>query len=153
MQSTTKTAYAKLSGAKGFEAIHGEVFFRQTPHGVLITAAVHGLPAQQKNDKFGVFGFHIHEGTECDKSGDFSKTLGHFNPSNTAHPYHAGDLPPLFSNSGNAYMQVLTDRFRLDEVIGRTVVIHSAPDDFKTQPSGNSGNKIACGVIKATKDK
>lgn len=151
MESKVKTAVAKLSGAKGFEAIHGEVFFRQTPYGVLITAAVHGLPRQQKNDAFGVFGFHIHTGTECDKSGNFSQTLGHYNPSNTEHPYHAGDLPPLFSNDANAYMQVLTDRFKLDEIIGRTVIIHSSPDDFKTQPSGNSGNKIACGVIKEMK--
>lgn len=152
MLNDPKTALSKINGSSEHKALHGEVFFRQTPHGVLITAAIHGLPMQEENNKFGVFGFHIHEGTECDKSGDFSKTLGHFNPSNTLHPYHSGDLPPLFSNNGNAYMQILIDRFRLKDIIGRTVVIHSSPDDFKTQPSGNSGKKIACGVIKEIKE-
>ncbi len=55
---------------------------------------------------------------------------------------HAGDLPPLLSNNGRAYCQVLTGRFRVSDVIGKTVVIHSGPDDFMTQPSGNAGEKI-----------
>lgn len=60
---------------------------------------------------------------------------------------HAGDLPPLLSCQGNAYLSVKTDRFSVNEIIGRTVVIHSNPDDFHTQPAGNAGKKIACGVI------
>ena len=63
-------------------------------------------------------------------------------------PYHAGDLPPLFSSHGQAYMAVLSGRFRIPEVLGRTIVIHSGPDDFTPQPAGNSGKKIACGVIR-----
>ena len=56
-------------------------------------------------------------------------------------------MPPLFGNSGRAWLAFLTDRITVDEIIGKTVVIHSAPDDFTTQPSGNSGSKIACGAI------
>ena len=48
---------------------------------------------------------------------------------------------------GRAYLAVRTDRFRVQEIIGRTVVIHSDPDDFRSQPAGNAGTKIACGVI------
>ena len=64
------------------------------------------------------------------------------------HPNHAGDLPPLFGNNGFALSLFLTNRFTVDEVIGRTIIIHDHPDDFTTQPSGNSGTKIACGVIR-----
>lgn len=64
------------------------------------------------------------------------------------HPYHAGDLPPLFSANGNAVLEVLTDRFNIHQIIGKTIIIHRNPDDFTTQPSGNAGEKIACGVIK-----
>ena len=61
---------------------------------------------------------------------------------------HAGDLPPLMMQQGRAHMTVRTDRFRVQDILGRTVVIHSDPDDFRTQPSGMSGTKIACGVIR-----
>jgi len=66
-----------------------------------------------------------------------------------AHPHHAGDLPPLFGNNGYALSMFLTTRFSVSEIIGRTVILHSAPDDFTSQPAGNSGVKIACGVIVA----
>ena len=75
----------------------------------------------------------------------YSKT--HYNPNNCLHPYHAGDLPPLLENQGYAYMRVLVDKFKISDIIGKTVIIHDSPDDFNTQPSGNSGKKIACGVI------
>lgn len=64
------------------------------------------------------------------------------------HPKHAGDLPPLLECKGQAYLSVKTDRFTVDEIIGRTVIIHSDSDDFSTQPTGNAGRKIACGVIR-----
>lgn len=105
-----------------------------------MTAEVSGLPHD------GFYAFHIHEGGSC--TGDsFSETGSHYNPTNTSHPNHAGDLPPLLSHHGKAQMSVLTGRFRVDEIIGKTVIIHSGPDDFTTQPSGNSGQKIACGII------
>jgi len=61
---------------------------------------------------------------------------------------HEGDLPPLMSYSGKAYMAVITDRFMINDIVGKTLVIHSDRDDFTTQPSGNAGTKIACGEIR-----
>lgn len=81
----------------------------------------------------------------------FANALTHFNPYDRPHPYHSGDLPPLFSSGGYAVSVFLTDRFSVNEVLGRAVIVHSSPDDFTTQPSGNSGEKIACGIIIATK--
>lgn len=80
---------------------------------------------------------------------DFKKYAGrHFNPSGKAHPFHSGDMPPLFGCDGMAYSIFLTNRFTPEEIVGRTVIIHLHPDDFTTQPSGNSGEMIACGVIR-----
>ena len=73
--------------------------------------------------------------------------MSHYNPKDCEHPYHAGDLPSLFGNNGLAAAAFLTDRFFVDDVIGKVVIIHDHPDDFTTQPSGSSGTKIACGVI------
>lgn len=136
---------ATMRGSALYPNLKGTVRFFQTNAGVIVLADINGLPEQDACG--GVFGFHIHEGMGCGGD-DFAETLGHYNPGNCAHPYHAGDLPPLFSNQGNAWMLFLTDRFRLEEILGRTVVIHARPDDFMTQPAGNSGSKIACGVIR-----
>ncbi len=135
-------AVAYLRGSKDLPLLRGTVGFFQQRGGVLVVADVSGLPK-----KDGFFGFHIHAGGSC-AGLDFPETMGHFNPLGAAHPNHAGDLPPLLGCNGKAYMQVLTDRFSIQDVLGRTVVIHSAPDDFKTQPAGNSGTKIACGEIR-----
>ena len=72
-----------------------------------------------------------------------------YNPEKEEHPRHAGDLPPVLSNDGTAWMEIYTGRFYPMDVVGRTIVLHEMPDDFKTQPSGDSGMKIACGEIKA----
>lgn len=136
-------AAARLRGSAAAPALSGTVQFCQMPQGVLVTAHVSGLPGNNAN---GFFALHIHQGTSCDGVG-FPDTLSHYNPSDVAHPDHAGDLPPLLSSDGEAYLSVLTDRFRLADVIGRTVVIHSGPDDFHSQPAGNAGAKIACGII------
>lgn len=126
-------------------AIDGIVKFYATPYGTLVSVHIHGLPSPN-----GIYAFHIHGGASCTGNADdpFADAGMHYNPGNQPHPYHAGDLPPLFSANGRAFTLVLTDRFRPEEVIGRTVIIHSAPDDFTTQPSGNAGKKIACGEIK-----
>lgn len=58
-----------------------------------------------------------------------------------------GDLPPLIENNGYAYMQVLINKFKIKDILGKVIIIHDFPDDFTTQPSGNSGIKIACGKI------
>lgn len=138
----TDTAKAIIRGGENHPAIRGEVAFHRVKDGVLVTARIRGLP----KTKSGFYGFHIHEGDDCD-SKSFPNTKGHYNPKMLPHPSHAGDLPPLLSCGGSAYMQVKTDRFRICEIIGRTVIIHGGVDDFRTQPSGNAGEKIACGVI------
>jgi superoxide dismutase, Cu-Zn family len=142
-------ATAKLTGSPAYPSIQGTVSFYKTMRGVLVAAEVFGLP--QGNGKCSglVFGCHIHEGKIFIGNGQdpFADTKGHYNPDNCLHPRHAGDLPPLFGNRGYAWSAVLTDRFTLQEIIGRTVIVHRNPDDFTSQPSGNSGEKIACGVI------
>lgn len=63
------------------------------------------------------------------------------------HPYHSGDLPPLFSMNGQAWMSAYIQKFVPEQIIGRTIIIHEKADDFTTQPSGNAGKMIACGEI------
>ena len=139
-------ASAEIRGSRSYCDICGTVRFYQTDRGVLVYADICGLP---KDGCGRVFGFHIHEGDSCtgNPSDPFADTGSHYDLKNRKHPYHTGDLPPLFGNDGHALSIVLTDRFCVNEVIGRTVIIHDSPDDFTTQPSGNAGKKIACGVI------
>ncbi len=136
-------AVARIVGGEEVPQLSGCVRFYQENGCVLIVADISGLP---KASETGFFGFHIHQGRECSGEG-FSGTEGHYNPLGRGHPEHAGDLPPLLLCQGKAYLSVKTDRFSVNEIIGRTVVIHSDPDDFHSQPAGNAGKKIACGVI------
>ena len=137
-------AVAWIVGGEETPQLSGCVRFYQENGYVLIVADVSGLP---KASETGFFGFHIHQGRDCSGVG-FPGTEGHYNPTEQIHPKHAGDLPPLLECKGNAYLSVKTDRFCVDEIIGRTAVIHSNPDDFHSQPAGNAGKKIACGVIR-----
>jgi Cu-Zn family superoxide dismutase len=127
----------------------GTVRLYQTRYGVLVHAEVAGLPSGAGACAGKVFGFHIHEGDACrgNREDPFADAKGHYNPHGCEHPAHAGDLPPLFGNNGYALSVFLTDRFTVDEVIGRTVIIHGGVDDFTSQPAGNAGAKIACGRI------
>lgn len=134
-----------LACVQGEGNLRGTVKFYETCCGVLVVAQIQGLP---KNDS-GFFALHIHEGGSCGGEG-FSETLGHYDPTDAPHPRHAGDLPPLLAQNGRAFLAVQTDRFRVRDIIGHTVVIHSGADDFHTQPAGNAGSKIACGVIRST---
>ena len=137
-------AVAQIHGGVDAPQLSGCVQFYQENGCVLIVARISGLPMESET---GFFGFHIHQGKNC--SGiEFPGTGSHYNPANREHPKHAGDLPPLLACQGNAYLSVRTDRFSVNEIIGRTVVIHSDPDDFHSQPAGNAGKKIACGVIR-----
>ena len=136
-------AVAQIHGGMEAPQLSGCVQFYQESGCVFIVAALSGLT---KESKTGFFGFHIHQGEDCSGT-DFSETGSHYNPAGREHPKHAGDLPPLLECQGNAYLSVRTDRFSVNEIVGRTVVIHSDPDDFHTQPAGNAGKKIACGVI------
>lgn len=139
-------AVAHVAGGSSVPEIRGTVSFFPSGSGTLVVADLTGLPRGSQPCGNSVFGFHIHEGQSC-AGPDFAGTGGHFNPNGCDHPYHAGDLPPLFECDGRAYLSVLTGRFRVPDVIGRTVVVHRHPDDFHTQPSGASGEKIACGII------
>ena len=140
-------AYAKIEGTADYPDIHGLVSFYDVCNGSIVTAEIYGLPDTHHTGSF--FGFHIHEGNTCtgDQTDVLKNTGGHFNPQNQDHPHHVGDLPVLLSVNGNAWSSVYTGKFHPEEVIGRTVVIHLHPDDYRTQPSGNSGVKIACGII------
>ena len=134
---------ARIRGGMEAPQLSGCVEFYQEDECVLIVARISGLP---KENETGFFGFHIHQGGNC-TGADLSGTGSHYNPTGQTHPKHAGDLPPLLACDGNAYLSVKTNRFSVNEIIGRTVVIHSDPDDFHSQPAGNAGQKIACGVI------
>ncbi len=154
IQNRLPDAAAVLQAAPDGRRIEGTVSFYQTPQGVLVTAAVRGLPVTRMACAQPIFALHIHEGSSCTgNAGDpFAGAGTHYNPAGCPHPYHAGDLPPLFTDlTGFAWMAVLTDRFRVPDILGRTVIVHSQPDDFTTQPSGNAGAKIACGVITPTR--
>jgi len=89
-------------------------------------------------------------GTSCTGNSvdEFSNAGMHLNPSKCPHPFHLGDLPPLIEHNGFAYVSMLIGKFSVKEIIGKVIIIHDMPDDFTTQPSGNSGKKIACGKIK-----
>lgn len=143
MQNLIYSAKAYISGGDSNPKISGTVSFFQKRGGVLVVAEIYGLP----ESKTGFFAFHIHEGDNCLGAG-FPNTGNHYDPLMADHPSHAGDLPPLLSADGKADLAVVTNRFTVNDIIGRTVVIHSGPDDFKTQPSGNAGSKIACGIIR-----
>lgn len=142
-------AIAIISGSGRYPDISGRVRFFQTSHGVVVSAEITGLPRENGNCGDPIFAFHIHDGGECTGNArdPFANSGMHYNPYNCTHPYHAGDMPPLFSADGFAYMAFLTDRFTVKEIIGRTVMIHADRDDFTNQPSGNAGEKIACGKI------
>jgi Cu-Zn family superoxide dismutase len=102
----------------------------------------------------------VHEAGDC-SAPDASSAKGHFNPAGRSHGHHggserhAGDMPNLVADaSGNATLSAELDMMSLTEgpagILKRSVVIHADPDDYKSQPAGNSGKRIACGVIRAT---
>lgn len=150
MLQRTPHAHARVYGSAEYQGIDGQVDFYQTDKGVIVLAEMEGLPVADSDCGNSVFGFHIHEGSKCrgDEQDEFAEVGTHYNPENCPHPSHAGDLSPLFSNKGYAVQMFLTDRFTVEEIIGRTVIVHSGPDDFTTQPAGNAGKKIACGEIR-----
>jgi superoxide dismutase, Cu-Zn family len=143
-------ATAALQPTKGNKTL-GEATFEQVGDKVHVIVNVQGLKPGQEH------GFHIHEAGDC-SSGDGMSTKGHFNPGGQPHgpasgPHHAGDLPALKADKGG--------RARLDvevagitvapgpaSIVGRGLIVHADPDDYKTQPTGNAGARIACGVIK-----
>jgi Cu-Zn family superoxide dismutase len=145
-------ATAALQPTKGNKAF-GEATFEQAGSKVRVIVFVQGLTPGREH------GFHIHEVGDC-SSGDGMSTKGHFNPygkphaAHTGAERHAGDLPSLIAGKdGRAKIDVELDIITLRpgpaNIIGRGLIIHADPDDFKTQPTGNAGARIACGVIRA----
>ena len=143
------TAKANIKGGKEYPKIEGIVTFKETKNGIILTAKISNLPQSKDKCKGRFFGFHIHEGTSCtgNNNDEFANAKAHLNPTNCPHPFHIGDLPPLIENNGYAYMSVLINKFKIKDILGKAIIIHDSPDDFKTQPSGDSGTKIACGII------
>lgn len=149
-------AAAELHGSHLAPRIRGIVRFYPAHSGTMVSIVVSGLPelrlSEDPKKRVGPFAFHIHEGGACGSPRPpepFRAAGGHYNPKNRPHPLHAGDLPTVYPNRGYANMTVYTDRFRPDEVIGRTAMLHIRPDDYHSQPAGNAGERIACGVIRA----
>ena len=144
-------ARATLEATRGNTAA-GTVSFQAKDDGVLMQVSVSGLKPNQEH------GFHIHEKGDC-SSGDGMSTGGHFNPTGKPHgpqdgDHHAGDLPALKADaSGQVKLQVMVRGVGIGSgvgnIFGRGLIVHAMPDDFKTQPTGNSGARIACGVIVA----
>lgn len=142
------TSSAAAAGMKP----EGTVSFVQNAAGVLVSGRITGLKPNAEH------GFHVHEGADC--SGDGLATKGHFNPDGQAHGmhgsavHHKGDLPPLKADAnGVAQFSFTANKITVaagpGSVVGRGLVIHRDPDDFKTQPTGNAGPRPGCAVIKA----
>ena len=150
MPPSGPSAVADLAATTG-SAAAGNVTFTQKGDKVVVVAKVTGLAP-------GSHGFHIHEKGDC-SSGDGMSAGGHFNPFGKPHAHpstsdrHAGDMPMLVVDSaGNASLTAELDVITIGggsaDVIGKGVIVHKDPDDFRTQPTGNAGARIACGVVR-----
>jgi superoxide dismutase, Cu-Zn family len=140
-------ACAKIVGNSEYPKLSGSANFYEDPSkGVWVEVEVTGLPDQQSSNHSNFYGLHIHEIGNC--TPPFDKTGDHYNPTKKPHPNHAGDLPPLLGNDGYAFLFVYTNRLKAENIINRSIVIHSDEDDFTPQPSGAAGDKIGCGVIR-----
>ena len=138
MQST------KNNTAKGF------INFVQDDDKILVSGRITGLKANSEH------GFHIHEKSACGEDG--MSAGGHFNPTNKPHGnnnsmnHHAGDMPSIRAdNKGEAVLNFETKGISITNadtsIMGRSVIIHRDADDYTTQPTGNSGPRLACGII------
>ena len=145
-------ATAALQPTKGSKAF-GEATFEQVGDKVRVIVFAQGLKPGAEH------GFHIHEAGDC-SSGDGMSAKGHFNPHGKPHgnpksaERHAGDLPSLQAGKdGRAKIDVTVDAISIGQgagnIVSRGLIIHADPDDYKTQPTGNAGARLACGVIKA----
>ena len=140
-------AKALLQGSLQYPYLHGEVTFTDSLHDIKVKGMLSCLPPNGS----GFYGFHLHKGGSCMPVGGpdaFGSAGPHYNPGNQPHPLHAGDFPVIMaSGDGFARFSFVTDRFSIDEIIGRVLIVHMNPDDYRTPPSGSSGKRIACGII------
>lgn len=151
MHGNGPMAQAKLEPTRG-NTTAGTVMFQGQDDGVFAHIRVNGLKPNQEH------GFHIHEKGDC-SSGDGMSTGGHFNPTGKPHgpqdaDHHLGDLPALKADAiGQVDLRVHVHGVSIGtgvgNIVGRGLIIHAQADDYKTQPTGNSGARIACAVITA----
>jgi Cu-Zn family superoxide dismutase len=151
--AASTAASAALSPTQGNQ-VAGEVKFNVVDGAVHVTGTITGLKPNSEH------GFHIHEFGDC-SAPDGSSAGGHFNPAKTDHgqvsadPHHGGDMPNLKADAeGKATIDAAVsnnvnigkgDGF---DILNHAVIVHADPDDYKTQPTGNAGGRLACGVIK-----
>ena len=140
-------AEAVLKPTQG-SSVAGTVVFRQEGNAVVVMTQASGLTP-------GEHGFHVHEKGDC-SAPDATSAGGHFNPSGKPHgnpgqaERHAGDMPQLIADAkGNARQMDRLNGVSIGDFVGKSVIVHAGPDDYKTQPTGNSGARVACGVIAA----
>lgn len=146
--STTMNAKAVLTPTKD-PTVSGVIQFIKVPSGVKIVADVSGLTP-------GAHGFHVHEWGDC-SAPDGMSAGGHFNPLHMPHgapnslQRHAGDLGNLMADaSGKAHYVFVDNNLSLTgptSIVGRSIIVHEKNDDLHSQPAGNSGARIACGII------
>ncbi|RYY92742.1 MAG: superoxide dismutase family protein [Comamonadaceae bacterium] len=147
---TGPSAVATLAPTAGNTAA-GTVRFVQSGGKVQVSGEVRGLKPNAEH------GFHVHEKGDC-SSPDGMSTGGHFNPTGAPHgnhdmgAHHTGDLPPLKANAqGVATFKFESSTISIGsgatDVVGKGLIVHRDPDDFKTQPTGNAGPRLACAVI------
>lgn len=137
--------------ARSGSAVTGTLTFTEGASGVRLRGEIRGLKANATH------GFHIHDKGDC-SAPDATSAGGHFNPGGTAHgrhgggEHHAGDLPSLAADANgvariDAVIAGVTLLPGATSATGRSVIVHRDPDDYTTQPTGNSGPRIACGVV------
>ena len=149
LRSGSPSAVADLAPTKGNTA-RGIVTFTAQGDRLHVVADVSGLTP-------GAHGFHVHEKGDC-SADDAMSAGGHFNPTAKPHGdpssanHHAGDMPMLVADaSGRAHLDADIDSATIggsNDIAGKGVIVHKDPDDFQTQPTGNSGARLACGVIR-----
>jgi len=144
--------HANLAPTQGNRAQGTLAFISLGEDGVRITGTVTGLEPNSEH------GFHVHEKGDC-SAPDASSAGGHFNPTSQPHgnpdspPHHAGDMHNITADAqGNAQVNVQLNGVTIstsgpNDILGKSVVVHAKADDYKSQPAGNSGGRIACGVI------
>jgi len=153
MTAEAPRALADLQPTKGNQTA-GTVTFRQAGDKVEVHATVTGLKPNQEH------GFHIHEAGDC-SSGDGMSAKGHYNPleqphgHHSTHQRHAGDMPNLKADANGRTdvkftLDVMTVRDGPTSIVGRGLIVHVQPDDYKSQPVGNAGARMACAVIRRT---
>ena len=146
-------ASAALSPTQGNQ-VAGEVSFNVVDGAVHVTGTITGLKPNSEH------GFHIHEFGDC-SAPDGSSAGGHFNPAKADHgqvgadPHHGGDMPNLKADAeGKATIDApVSNNVNIGkgdgfDILNHAVIVHADPDDYKTQPTGNAGGRLACGVIK-----